>query len=365
MKVYQIISTNNEILDERRGTFIGDLIRRFKGKPRKGLEPGSDRARDYRDAIRRNREEAAKELARKNAEARRAAETRVSKFKPSAKTVLQAVGATYLAYDYWQEISHYESELKKELANPGSSTLYKGLSPDEAKEMFRRDANNALGSLTAQVALLITPAVTGKLFTKLGNNAFIEWIPFVGRSLRWTGDILKWMDSGKVMAVAKVGAIYWLNNTEEGKKFLTQGIVGSILEWTGYGGKALMDSMGELLKSYDGWGKKYVNAAGEYISSGTAAATKDKPEYKPSNQPATPDPATLGNDPDVPQLWVRVDPKNPKIRFINNVQVTDEDGYLLTGMRQHIRYLQTVARDTGKPDPFANIPRNPNKQYDY
>ncbi len=60
-----------------------------------------------------------------------------------------------------------------------------------------------------------------------------------------------------------------------------------------------------------------------------------------------------------------VDPKNPKIRFINNVQVTDEDGYLLTGMRQHIRYLQTVARDTGKPDPFANIPRNPNKQYDY
>lgn len=367
MKVYQIVSETKAELNEGRGKAAVDaVLNLFKKKKPKGLEPSSRRAREYRDALKKNRAEAAKELAKKNAEARAAATARVSKFTPSTKTVLQILGAGYLAYDYWQEISYYESELKKELENPGSSTLYKGLSPDEAKEMFRRDANNALGSLIAQVAVLVTPAATSKIFTKLGNNAFLEWIPFLGRSLRWTGHILQWMDSGKVMAVAKVGAIYWLNNTKEGKEFLTQGVVGSILEWTGAGAKGLMDSMAELMQAYDGWGKKYVNAAGEYLAGGVAAATKDKPEYKPSTtDPQKTDPATAGNDPNVPQLWVRVDPKNPKIKYINNVQVTDDAGYLLTGLRQHIKYVQNIARQEGKPDPFEKIPRNPSKQYDY
>lgn len=363
MKVYQIVSETKAELDEGRGKAAVDaFLNFFKSKKPKGLEPSSRRAREYRDALRRNREEAAKELAKKNAEARAAATARVSRFKPSTKTVLQAIGAGYLAYDYWQEISYYESELKKELENPGSSTLYKGLSPDEAKEMFRRDSNNALGSLIGQVAILVTPAATSKIFTKLGNNAFLEWIPFLGRSLRWTGHVLQWMDSGKVMAIAKVGAIYWLNNTKEGKEFLTQGIVGSILEWTGAGAKGLMDSMAELMQAYDGWGKKYVNAAGEYLAGGVAAVTKDKPEYKPEPKEK---PGPQDDSMNYPQLTVVTDPKNPKIKYINNVQFTDEQGYLLPGLTTTIPDLQNFAKRHGKPDPFANIPRNPNKQYDY
>jgi hypothetical protein len=47
------------------------------------------------------------------------------------------------------------------------------------------------------------------------------------------------------------------------------------------------------------------------------------------------------------------------------VQVTDDNGYLLTGLRQHIQYVQNIARQANKPDPFAKIPRDPSKKYDF
>jgi hypothetical protein len=369
MKVYQILSeSNTQISEAAVGTAVKTGAKALKGvfkkTPPKGLAPSSGKAQAYRDALKANRAEAAKALAKADAAAKAAATAKVSSFPGATTYIMQAAGTGYLAYEYWQQISFYESELKKELATPGSSKLYKNLGEDAAKTAYRADADTALGSLIAQVSTLVAPGIGAKVFGGIGNNVFLKWVPFVGRGSRWVSEILKYVSTGKVATTARIGAIYWLNNTEEGKKFLTTGIVGSILQWTGEGATWITEQFATLLKSYDGWGKEYVNAAGEFIQKGTDAVTKDKPQYKP-NDPNAKDADTDAKDLEVPQLRTRVDPKNPKIKFINNVQITDENGYLLTGMRQHIQYVQDIARRNNRPDPFANIKRDPTKQYDY
>lgn len=366
MKVYQILSeSNTQISEAGLGTAIKTGAKAVKGvfkkQPPKGLAPSSGKAQAYRDALKANRAEAAKALAKADAAAKAAATAKVSSFPGATTYIMQAAGAGYLAYDYWQQISFYESELKKELATPGSSKLYKNLGEDAAKTAYRADADTALGSLIAQVSTLVAPGIGAKVFGGIGNNVFLKWVPFVGRGSRWVSEILKYVSTGKAATAGRIGAIYWLNNTEEGKKFLTTGIVGSILQWTGEGATWLTEQFATLLKSYDGWGKEYVNAAGEFIQKGTDAVTKDKPAYKPNDPNAKDAEFDLNN----PQLSTRVDPKNPKIKFINNVQITDENGYLLTGMGKHIQYVQDIARTANKPDPFANIKRDPTKKYDY
>jgi len=369
MKVYQILSESSTQINEAGvGTAVKTGAKALKGvfkkTPPKGLAPSSGKAQAYRDALKANRVEAAKSLAKADAAAKAAAAAKVSSFSGSTNYILEAAGTAYLAYDYWQEISYFESELKKELASPGSSTLYKNLGEDAAKTAFRGDSDNALGSLIAQVTAIVAPGIGAKIFGGIGYNVFLKYVPFVGRGSRWVSDILKYVSTGKVATVGRIGAVYWLNNTEEGKKFLTTGIVGSILQWSGEGATWITEQFATLLKSYDGWGKQYVNAAGEYIQKGTDAATKDKPEYKTNAEKGVKD-LNVGFDAENPQLSTRVDLKNPKIKFINNVQVTDDNGYLLTGIGQHIQYVQNIARQANKPDPFANIKRDPAKKYDF
>lgn len=304
-------------------------------------------------------------FAKADANAKAAALKAMSRFNVSAKAVIEMAGVGYAANNYWTAMKHLEADYNLELATPGTSQHFAAAKGDQgtAATMFREASDIALGTLVAEVGVLIVPGFGAKFFTGLGKatSGVLGWIPVVGGPARLAGGTSKLIGkilaavnkplattAGKAGLAARGTALVWLD-TADGKEFLKNNIVAGILGFTGATARKFLEAAGKFAEKFG------ITAISKAVS------TVTKGDIKP-NTPAsgTSGQATADNPAGTPWfLTVTRDSSNPKKIFINNIPVTSDDGYLIPGGKVH---FDEIARDAARyslPNPIERLGLKP------
>jgi hypothetical protein len=280
----------------------------------------------------------------------RAAAQAAIKASPFIK-LLEITGAVLLAIDYRSAVKYFEEQYNMEVSNAGSSDIYKHTegNKEEAYRLYRSDADHALGEFIAKSMLLLKPGVPFSILQKIMSMPIIRSLPWMGAASKTLIPAIKtWISSSKTGAASRIAIAAWLE-TEAGKEFLAKGlIVGPALEFTGTVGRSILDQVTGLLKEYDGFAASFVNSAGKAVASATGSNT---------TQPETPaDPAAANNSTDTPQLMAR---SQGKVLWVNNVQITGTDGYILPGLERYVDQIRDLAQSKNRPDPTAGLKPRP------
>jgi hypothetical protein len=334
----------NEIISEvgLKKELIKKGINFFKQQPDKGLAPTSAGARQYKAQLQKNRSDALKDLAKKNQNARIAAQTKIKGLPAKAITGLQLLVGTAALTEYFTEISTLEEEYEK--FQKGESSIFDGMDAETATATARSMRQDLLGKLvTVMFINLKGPMVAAKALKWI-----ISMIPVVGTVSKVAGSAVAATSTGSRLisglttlsnASAPVIAAFMLSPF--GKQFMEHWLVSSITGTVGTATAVILDL-----------GIKGLEAAGVTVP----AALKSK---IPSDSDAQ-----MGNVPGVaagthPSLVVSKDPKNPNIIKIGGVAVTGDDGYLKPGIDPYIQDVKSRAAALDAPDPTASLKRRP------
>ena len=200
MKVYEIIAekyypTSSSDLDEGKGKRI---IQRFlPSKKPKGLAPQSKRARDYRDALKKNKADLEAAKAAKDAAARKYAERRIATLPNAASALVTAGGIAYYVNDYFQNVGLVEAdweEYKKNNYQAEPPNRFAGMPYEEAIIRAEKDRQALLGKAT--VGIITTSGFIGKFIGWMGKG-----VQFTGLGVAATGNV---MAGGAVAAGGKI-----------------------------------------------------------------------------------------------------------------------------------------------------------------
>ena len=219
---------------------------------------------------------------------------------------------------------------------------------DDSKEAAYAHANKIRAKLIGEVVLGVgvSLGVTSKAVGLVGSLG--KWI---------TTAVTGSTTAGKLVASpATLGA--WLVKLVEGGPLRNAALLAFLQ--TPYGKQFLETSVVELITGTVGGvtaatldlGVKAMSAAG--IEAPAAVKTKITDPRSPEDQASAADPTTN----------VQKNPTNPKIRYVNGVQISDENGYQAIGDKM-MNDIRADAVAVGKPDPTAGIKKDPNKKYDY
>lgn len=249
--------------------------------------------------------------------------------------------ATKFFMDYWGKITQLEEEFK--LAKEGNTETSLFGDDPQPEARFNSLKNQYLGELTLVVGTAIAALQVGNLI-QLFNGIFGK---IVGGGL--VGGILK-VPGNIVAAIVKLGGpgLAMFLQTESGQTLLKEPIVSAI---TGVGGALTSGAITAALSGIDNVAKSVGVDATPVTNKLRRPAVTGVPEpQSPQDQ-----------NPAVANLAIKVDPRNPNIKYINNHQVTGPDGYVLP--TAPIQDIQQTARAFNQPDPFASLKFDPNKQY--
>lgn len=317
------------------------------------------------------RTEAIKKAAERSKEAKYAASGMIAGLSKEVFGLLQLIGAVGLVTIYYQRVKFYESEYQKFLANPAEGNIYRNANTkDKAYEWYRRDCDQALGQLELELAALLTPLVLSKLVK--GIAWVLSFVPILGSVVSITSGLLGILSKAasiltkKAGATAKelevagavglVSALAWIEGTEAGRNFVLYGILGAVTAGVGTVSRTLLEKAAKMAQEYTGPGAGVINAAGKALAGTTAAgggpqAPEPSPEEKAEQERNSKVPRTL-------QVVTK-----GKIKYLNNFQITDQNGYLLTGLESIIADTAKEAKQFGVPNPFDSIPKDPAKKY--
>lgn len=378
MKIHEIISEQNDELNEagfgdalsigakglKKGIdYAKSISKSGKAiKSTKGLEPSSVIAKDYRAALKQNmksystsglkgsaKQQRLTKLALANQQARKAAEKRISTFdKPSLRILELMIGGEFLIQHYIQ-IEDLDEQYKKFINGDKETPIFGNVSLEEASKIRDDRRNHIIGE--AVLAISASTRVASKSFKILESISAslgkLVGIPF-GRVGRHFGTLAS--------APAKLG--YGISKLVEGGPIRNTALMLFVQSEAGQnflkntGLTLLGDTIGSLSSGVLKLGLDALKLAGIDIGDNALASTLQEPKKSPEEN---------YND---SSLFVKKDPTNPKIIYINNMQITDKDGYQLVGNKL-LNDLKNKARLLKKPDPTANIPKKPNKDYNF
>jgi hypothetical protein len=317
------------------------------------------------------RTEAIKKAAERSKEAKYAASGMIAGLSKEVFGLLQLIGAVGLVTIYYQRVKFYESEYQKFLANPAEGNIYRNANTkDKAYEWYRRDCDHALGQLELELAALLTPLVLSNLVK--GIAWVLSFVPILSSVVSITGGLLGILSKAASILVKKsgatakelevagavglVGALAWIEGTEAGKNFILYGILGAVTAGIGTVSRTLLEKAAKMAQEYTGPGAGVVNAAGKALAGTTAAgggpqAPEPSPEEKAEQERNANVPRTL-------QVVTK-----GKVKYLNNIQITDQNGKLLSGLDKMIADTGMEAKQAGVPNPFDSIPKDPNTRY--
>lgn len=330
MKISEIISEN---LDE---AGISQLKNLFKSKP-KGLAPSSQRAKEFKSKLKANRDEAIAELAKKNARARKAAETRVKGFPGIVLDGIHVFVSMAVAIEYWSKIEQIEEEYENFLK--GKPSIYDGMSRGEALAAAQNDRNQAVGA--AVIAALLIFKAPGAVIKALGWLA--GKLPVVGTAIKLGGALTpnavknvfsKFSGLGSTAALAFMA-------TDAGQEFMKHWIMQLI---TGTVGVITTTVIDNAIKGLEAAGISVPDALKSPIQQPPSEVPRSSGQMKPENDPT---------------LKVHRDEKNPKIIAVGDVQITGPDGFILPGLEQRVQNIRDRAQALGIPDPLAGVKERP------
>jgi hypothetical protein len=336
------------------------------------------------------RVEAIKKAAAKNKEAAYAAQKLVAGLDQSTIFVLKALGITGLVINYYTEVKHCEAEYAK-YPNSGiyrPNVSANGKSYNETQEAayasFKQDTDKLLGTLELSVIAIIAPVKLAQLI-KSSLSMFLGFAAFVGSLAGFGGAAVSaaglgaglvslltrasialakkaGMSVAQLEATGLVGlgaALTWIHTTDAGKEFVATGLLATITNALGSISQKYIEKFATLAKEYKGPGDEIINVAGNAV--GSTVAGGGGPKAPPPSQATIDANAEITANEKLPrQLQITT---RGKVKYLNNIKVTDNNGYLLTGLDSMIANAAAIAKEVGVPNPFDSIPKDPKVNY--
>lgn len=318
--------------------------RQLLSKKPAGLAPTTQRAKDYREI-----RQILKKSGVSNPTAKAIAKARISKIPQTTLSFLKWTLTLDYINDYFTEIADLEDQLEKVRAGDTTTAIFGAMSIQEAEKVANEYRNKRLAE-TVGVAML-SFGVVSKALNGLGYlGAMVGGAvgSVAGRSAggalagaffpRLGAMLAKLVEGGAVRNIALITFL----KSDSGKKFLEMSVVDSLTQ-TG----------GMLLSATINSGIQALEAAG--VSVPDAAKSKIAPPGAGAAGGAAAMP---------PQLQVTKNPSNPKIMYINRVQVTDPNGYQFVG-NNYLDGIKRFATQMKMPNhEVFGIQKDPNKVYD-
>lgn len=305
----------------------------------------------------------------------------------AAKQFISSLGkkadfALYLfgTYELTQFVINYQDLVsQKELAQNGdTSTEYFGNTPSGKIDEVYNSTLEKMAGETVIATLPILLKAPAKLFKILGSivsgaggvaggamGGATMGVPgamagyaggkmvgsLFGIPFKLTGSFMK-MISGGVTGAAFAAFL----QSEKAQEFFKTALQGQLIQMVGGVSTGLFNKASELLSSYF-----TDSTATTAAAAGSSTATKEPAATKsaePAKSTLPPEFEKIEQQYNSYPLKVRFDRKNPKIMYVNNRPVTDENGLRYVNM-QTLNDISLLAKQLKKPDPVANIPDNP------
>jgi hypothetical protein len=282
---------------------------------------------------------------------------------PSLGTVLQALGATTIVYNYLTQIAAVEEDFEefkaaiaagKKVEN-ADNMFAEFSSVKDAREKALETREELLGYASAQ--LLAVTGLAGKFVSVLGSALKIVPVfgPLVGYPMQGFGWLLsKLGGSNTAMAVSvRTALVAWISSPQ-GIEFIrkwSDGLLialgGMVTDWLGKGVAFAIDTMMELADEAAKW---VSEKTGLEIAVPDAAKSKLTPTKAEKDAEA----AAGGI----------AGPSGP---VINGIAITDKDGFLRSDPdfynNMKIRIAVKQALEKGQPNPLDQAKRKPGVQY--
>lgn len=353
MKVQDIIiKENHDLLDEgAKGSLTRRGIRKFKDATRKAR----DTLNRERAAAKTRAEKAAAQLKYEKAmeAARKSARSKLGALPSVALNALNIAFTAAFLKEWYEKFEFLEQEYAKVLAGDKTTETFGNATPEEAYALAQSERRKLLGEASA--VILVNLGVFSKASQFLGFIAggagkavggeagkFLAKLPF-----SVTQKIAKMLEGGPVQKAA-LTAFIASPKAQEFLSYITFGLLDIPVKY-------VRDGLGLTAElALDGLNAA-LTAAG--ISAPDILKTKITPPVGDPKDPATGMAHDLG-------MSVQRDPKNPKILYVDRVQITDADGYQLVGNKS-LANIKNAANALGRPDPTAGIPKKPGKDYNY
>jgi hypothetical protein len=327
------------------------------------------------------RAEAIKKAAAKNKEAAYAAQKLVAGLDQSTIFVLKSLGITGAVISYYTEVKHCEAEYAR---YPNSGLYREAPSQEAAYALFKRDTDKLLGTLEVSLVAIIAPVKLAQLI-KSSLGVFLGFISVVAGLVGTGGAIVgaaslatglvplltrasivlakkAGMSVAQLEATGLVGlgaALTWIHTTDAGKQFVATGLLAVITNQIGSISQKIIEKVATLAKEYKGPGDEIINVAGNAVGSTVAGGGGPK---APAPSQATIDAeAERAANEKLPR-YLQVVTKG-KVKYLNNIKITDANGYLLTGLDSIIADTAAEAKRFGVPNPFDSIPKDPKVNY--
>ena len=336
------------------------------------------------------REKAIKEAAKASKAARDAAAGLVAGLNPNVMFIIKSLGVTAVVYEYYNEVKYIEAEYAKYpnsgmyRPNVGANGKIYNETQEAAYTAFQSDADKLLTKLELSLIAVIAPVTLAKLIKSslsmfLGFAAFVSSLAgFGGAAVSAAGlgaGLVSLLTRASIALAKKAGmsvaqleatglvglgaALTWIHETEAGKQFVATGLIGAITHTLGSFSREYLTKFANFAKEYKGPGDEIVNVAGNVI--GSTQAGGGGPKAPPPSQATIDANAELAANEKLPR-YLQITTKG-KTKYLNNVRITDTNGYLLTGLDQLIARTDTQAKSHGVPNPFDSIPKDPKVNY--
>lgn len=343
MKVHQIISESSNHLEEGP---IGTIVKKLlpKRKPQ-GLAPSSNKARDYRDALKQNKAKSAESLKKANEDAR----LKLEKKPFGVMSVIKAGVGLEFARQYYVDLSLLEQEYADTLAaiKSGESQM----SEQEAYDAYKTQRNKLLGELTVGLAMnmgvaskafgLVSSLFKGVTSTAARVGGFSrDAADLFGKSAALTPRLIQGVAKFLELGPAAPAFLIFMRS-EYGKTFLNSVAIRAVTEYAGGTTAFIINAL-----------EKGLQAAGVLDADqklpGKTAVTAPTGDAADGPRQAT--------NSGLPIHWVG------KKLYVYDVQISDENGYRIVGNAK----LADIKRDAAAlkiPDPTLKIQDDPKKKY--
>jgi hypothetical protein len=287
-----------------------------------------------------------------------------AKKAPWFKFLSAALGGSLLV-DFYDQYSSLSSQYSKYQNGDQTTTLFKNMTPEQANKVAYEEKSRIIGTITTELLLIFkVPSKAFKLIQVLltaggylaggALGAIVGGVPGaiagsrVGASLGKSGGFL----ISKLIGFIEKGSTspFFLAflKSDYGQDFLNSWVV-----------KLITTNAGELGVDLYDKGIKAIKSTGVEVPKAMTSDIK-----KPDEVDSQTDTSRETSKWDSPPLVVQFDKKNKNIIYVNNVQVTDAEGYQITG-DSHVRDIKQKAALIKADDPTRLFKRRPGKNYNF
>jgi len=339
------------------------VIKKHREARRKAKEKYDREMRNARTPE--GRAAAKKRYEERKAKAKKAAETGLSNLPRYALEAVSLMFTANYLREWYEKYKLLEIEYQACL-DGDKTTKFGDAGPEEAYELLQRERIALLGEASAVIAVQFGLLNKVGAFFKIVGGVLGKGAGYAvgGRQLAAITELVGKLPGGTVQAAAKLFdgsparkiAFTTFVQMPEAQK-LASYLTGGFLDLPV---RTLRDWLGMTTDTAIGILNAGLEAAGEKL--GVTA-----PQILPGPKPPAADPddpasATSPDDKYGVAMKVQRNPQNPKIIYVDGVQITDAEGYQDV-MNSTLDDIKNRANLLGRPDPTAGIPKRPGRDY--